>query len=51
MELFSLMDKQVQNENTLHKKRDLFNLGCGKTFTMMGEPSDDEMKGIIPRTF
>lgn len=25
--------------------------GCGKTFTMMGDPNDDQMKGIIPRTF
>ena len=25
--------------------------GCGKTHTMMGEPSDDKLKGIIPRAF
>ncbi|CAD8192687.1 unnamed protein product [Paramecium pentaurelia] len=25
--------------------------GCGKTFTMIGDPSSDTMKGIIPRTF
>ncbi|KAL4472345.1 hypothetical protein ABPG72_002828 [Tetrahymena utriculariae] len=25
--------------------------GCGKTHTMMGDPSDDQNKGIIPRTF
>ena len=25
--------------------------GCGKTFSMMGIPSDENLKGIIPRTF
>jgi len=25
--------------------------GCGKTFTMMGDPNNDNMRGIIPRTF
>ena len=25
--------------------------GCGKTFIMMGVQDDDELKGIIPRTF
>ncbi|CAD8198613.1 unnamed protein product [Paramecium octaurelia] len=25
--------------------------GCGKTFTMIGDPSSETMKGIIPRTF
>ena len=25
--------------------------GCGKTFTMMGDPRNDTNKGIIPRTF
>ncbi|CAK58191.1 unnamed protein product (macronuclear) [Paramecium tetraurelia] len=25
--------------------------GCGKTFTMIGDPSNEIMKGIIPRTF
>ena len=25
--------------------------GCGKTFTMMGIPNDEELKGVIPRTF
>lgn len=25
--------------------------GCGKTFTMMGEPSPAEVRGIIPRSF
>ena len=25
--------------------------GCGKTHTMMGNPSSEEGKGIIPRTF
>ena len=25
--------------------------GCGKTFTMMGIPNDEKLKGIIPRTF
>ncbi|CAK59575.1 unnamed protein product (macronuclear) [Paramecium tetraurelia] len=25
--------------------------GCGKTFTMIGDPSNETMKGIIPRTF
>lgn len=25
--------------------------GCGKTFTMMGNPKNDTLKGIIPRTF
>ncbi|CAD8189553.1 unnamed protein product [Paramecium pentaurelia] len=25
--------------------------GCGKTFTMIGDPQNDNMKGIIPRTF
>jgi len=25
--------------------------GCGKTYTMMGIPHDDKLKGIIPRTF
>ncbi|CAD8107920.1 unnamed protein product [Paramecium primaurelia] len=25
--------------------------GCGKTFTMIGDPTNENMKGIIPRTF
>ncbi|CAD8202494.1 unnamed protein product [Paramecium octaurelia] len=25
--------------------------GCGKTFTMIGDPTNESMKGIIPRTF
>ena len=25
--------------------------GCGKTFTMMGIPEEDNLKGVIPRTF
>jgi chromosomal replication initiation ATPase DnaA len=25
--------------------------GCGKTHTMMGVPDNEELKGIIPRTF
>jgi hypothetical protein len=25
--------------------------GCGKTFTMMGDPTSNEMKGIIPNAF
>jgi len=25
--------------------------GCGKTFTMMGVPDNDTLKGVIPRTF
>ncbi|CAD8111477.1 unnamed protein product [Paramecium sonneborni] len=25
--------------------------GCGKTFTMIGDPMNESMKGIIPRTF
>lgn len=25
--------------------------GCGKTFTMMGVPDSNELKGIVPRTF
>jgi hypothetical protein len=25
--------------------------GCGKTHTMLGVPSDEELKGIIPRSF
>lgn len=25
--------------------------GCGKTFSMMGVPSDEVLKGIIPRSF
>lgn len=25
--------------------------GCGKTFSMMGVPSDEKLKGIIPRSF
>lgn len=25
--------------------------GCGKTFTMMGKPDDERLKGVIPRTF
>jgi Kinesin motor domain len=25
--------------------------GCGKTHTMMGDPSDENLKGIIPRAF
>ena len=25
--------------------------GCGKTFTMMGDPFNENLKGIIPRAF
>lgn len=25
--------------------------GCGKSFTMTGDPNSDEYKGIIPRSF
>ena len=42
MGLFLHMGKQV------YFYRDL---GCGKTFTMMGDPSVEELRGIIPRTF
>ncbi len=25
--------------------------GCGKTWTMMGDPASDTLKGVVPRTF
>lgn len=28
-----------------------FKIGCGKTFTMLGDPNSEQFKGIIPRTF
>jgi hypothetical protein len=44
MAQFLPMDKQVFS-NFLKSE------GCGKTWTMMGDPSVDEKRGIIPRTF
>ena len=46
MEQFLHMDKRVLNIYFKYKHK-----GCGKTHTMMGDPSDEKEKGIIPRTF